>query len=192
MQIIQQAVWGDYRLHLTYQSYESSPSDVIIDAYALVSKADKWYLIGRKPTGDYRTYRLTRIIELDQSDDRFERDPSFDLMEYWRTSQKNFRQEMAQEFPVYTVELSVHAKAYWYLIRILEGQFDQISPPNDNHWCRVSVRFNTEYEAKAHILAMGIYAKIISPTHLQDDLKQIIQGVSQHYDQYTSDEIDDI
>lgn len=187
LEVIQQAVWHDARLELVYQSYHAEPSDLIVDAYALVSKAYKWYLVGRKESGEYRTYRLTRIIEANLRGDRFERDPSFDLLAYWKTAQNHFQEQMAAEFPTYTVELKISSVAYWYLIRVLDGRFTQISPPNENHWSHVSVQFNTEYEAQAHILAMATHVEVISPMHLIDEMKQIVDDLGRHYDQQTGE-----
>jgi len=182
LDIIQHAVWQDQQLQIVYQSYEKTPYDLTIDAYALVSKAYKWYLVGRKETGEYRTYRLTCIIQIQSYDEVFERDVSFDLAAYWKASQLHFHQQIADELPPYPVELRVHSTAYWYLVRVLEGQFQQISPPDDNHWSHIQVQFNTETEAKAHILAMATQVKIISPTSLKDDMKQIVKELGEHYD----------
>ena len=184
LDMIQQAVWQDQRLQLVYQSYENKPHDLKVDAYALVSKTDKWYLVGRKQTGEYRTYRLTRIIKIYASDEMFERDLSFNLPVYWQTAQQRFHQQMADEFPTFTVELMVHSSAYWYLVRVLEGKFQQISPPDDNHQCHVRVQFDTENEARAHILAMATGVQVISPAHLKKEMKQIVKELAEHYNQH--------
>jgi predicted DNA-binding transcriptional regulator YafY len=183
LDVIQKAVWRDQRIKLVYQSYEKVPYELSVDAYALVSKAYHWYLVGRKATGDYRTYRVSRIIQIQPHAERYERDNSFDLVQYWHASQQDFQQQIADEFPTFTVELDVHSTGYWYLVRVLEGQFQQITPPDSNHWCRVRVRFNTEGEAKAHILAMANHATIISPGYLKDEMAQIAQMLIAHYSQ---------
>lgn len=183
LEIVQQAVWQDKRLKLVYQSYESSPYDLVIDAYALVSKSDKWYLVGRKDTGDYRTYRLTRIIQLQLFDEKFARDSSFNLATYWKDARQYFDQQMAEEFPDFTVELRVHSTTFWYLVRVLDGQFEQISPPDETHMCYVRVRFRTEQEARAHILSMATGVEIISPIYLVDDIRQIVKEMGEYYRQ---------
>ncbi|MDJ0757544.1 MAG: WYL domain-containing protein [Ardenticatenaceae bacterium] len=181
LDLIQQAVWQDQRLQLVYQPFDRTPYDLKIDAYALVSKAYHWYLVGRKATGEFRTYRLSRIIHIQLCDEIFERNLSFDLARYWQSSQQHFQQQMADEFPAFSAELWVHTTAYWYLVRVLEGQFQQIGPPDDHHWCRIRIQFNSEYEAQAHILAMANRVKIVSPTHLKDDMKQVMKAVGAHY-----------
>jgi predicted DNA-binding transcriptional regulator YafY len=187
LDVIQQAIWQDQRLQLVYQSHEKTPYEVILDAYALVSKAYNWYLVGRKATGEYRTYRILRIIQIQPFDEVFERDPSFDLAQYWQSSQQHFYRQIINEFPTFPVELHIHSTAYWYLIRVLERQFQQMSPPDDNHWCRVRVYFNTKFEAQTHILAMANQVKIIAPTQLEDDMKQIVKTLGEHYHQRTND-----
>ncbi len=133
--------------------------------------------------GDYRTYRLTRIIEIQVMDEGFSRDPAFDLQIYWEDSQKRYQQEIAKEFPAFEVELRVHASAYWYLVRVLEGQFQPIEPPDAEHWGHVRGQFHSEYEAKSHILAMAQSVKVISPVHLQAEMKKLVADLAQYYGQ---------
>lgn len=178
---IQEAVWQDRKLQLLYQSYGKTPENLMIDAYALVSKAYRWYLVGRKATGEYRTYRLTRIIQLRTLEESFDRDLFFDLMSYWRASQQDFQQQMNRELPTFPVELRVHSTAYWYLVRVLERHFQQISPPDEHHWSHVYVQFNTKVEAKAHILAMATYVEIISPIDLKSEIQLIVNELREHY-----------
>ncbi|MEL6408692.1 MAG: WYL domain-containing protein [Chloroflexota bacterium] len=181
LEVIQQAVWQDQRLQLLYQSYEMSPKHITIDAYALVSKAYGWYLVGRKTTGDYRTYRLTRIIQLQMLDETFERDSAFNLKTYWQEAQHDFRQQVDDDFPKFYVELRIHTSAYWYLIRVLDGRFQQVQPPDEEHWCHVRIQFKTQVEAEAHILAMSTYVEIISPNSLKTKVKQIVDELQHHY-----------
>lgn len=178
---VQEAVWQDRKLQLLYQSYVKTPRKLIIDAYALVSKAYRWYLVGRKATGEYRTYRLTRIIRLQTLKEVFDRDLSFDLMSYWRTSQQDFQQQMNHELPTFPVELRVHSTEFWYLVRVMESYFQRISPLDDNHWSHVYVQFNTKAEAKAHILAMGTHVEIISPINLRAEIQLMVNDLQEHY-----------
>ena len=178
---LQEVVWEDKQVHMKYRAYGREPYDVTLDAYALVSKADKWYLVGRKSSGDYRIYRLTHIKNLSVLDSHFERDNTFKLIDYWQQAQHAFQQQMVEDFPAYPVTLSIHSNVFWYISNVLEGRFKQLTPLNDDGWCQIEIHFTTDYEAHSHILAMGLYVKIIEPTNLQNTMQWLTQKMTEHY-----------
>lgn len=179
--ILLDVIWQDKQVSMTYQSYGKDAYALVVDVYALVSKADKWYLIGRKESGDYRTYRLTHIRDLQIIDASFKRNPTFNLKDYWHNAQNSFQQQMAEEFPSYAVTLNVHANVLWYFNNILDGQFERTDATVENSWFQVRVQFGTEYQAYSHLLAMGIYAKIIEPMALHGTMKTIAEQIVEHY-----------
>jgi predicted DNA-binding transcriptional regulator YafY len=179
---LQTAVWGDHPVTFTYHAVgqqESHP--VVVEAYGLVAKADKWYLVGRSPTGDYRTYRLTRMRDLQVQPESFNRDPAFDLASYWQQSRQRFQQQMRQEFPPYPVTLHLHPEQIRYLDQVLEGRFEQQGEPDSQGWITVQIHFATPLEAQTHVLALGLHARIISPPALRDYLLHLTQALTTHY-----------
>lgn len=178
---LQDAVWQDRQVKMSYQPHYKAPYDLCVDAYAIVSKADKWYLVGRKASGDFRTYRLTQIKQLQALETHFERAADFDLMTYWQESQHNFQQQMDDEFPSYPVELRIHSNLLWYVSHYLSGRFEQLSPLDEDKYCRIRVQFRTDYEAQANLLAMGLYADIISPEELKVQIRDLALEIAKHH-----------
>lgn len=82
LQAIQEAVWHDRRIRLTYCNTTGSFVEHAVDPYGLVTKAGCWYLVGAVE-GAVRVYRLTRIEAVAQIGDVFERPGDFDLIAFW-------------------------------------------------------------------------------------------------------------
>jgi len=87
LQTIQQAVWADRRILLTYGNSNSSKNHTdhssLIDPYGLVAKANVWYLIGATE-GKIQVYRVSRIQNVTITEEHFNRPTEFDLTMYWK------------------------------------------------------------------------------------------------------------
>ncbi|MEM6530414.1 MAG: WYL domain-containing protein, partial [Chloroflexota bacterium] len=164
---LQIAVWEDLRVRVQYQSVGHGVYPVTLDAVALVSKSDQWYMVGRKRNGDYRTYRLTRFHALELTDEHFERDDTFDLAAYWQRSREQFKSQMEQQFRPYPAQLSVHPEIFWYFGSFMEGRWRQIGDPDVNRWIPVEVQFGSIGEARAHIMGLGATVTVIAPDELR-------------------------
>lgn len=178
---LQQAVWEDYCVHIEYQTVEHGVHIATVDAYALVNKSDVWYLIGRKPNGDYRTYRLTRLHDLQLSTDHFHRDPTFDLVGYWHQSRQEFQNQMAQLFPAYPTTLRVHPQMFWYFGSFLEGRFTALGNPDGDGWHMVRVEFASMEEARMHAMGLGGAVEIIEPDELRTHIIAQANSLLQQY-----------
>jgi predicted DNA-binding transcriptional regulator YafY len=166
---------------MTYRNIACDVQTLRVDAYALVSKSDRWYLVGRKPNRDYRTYRLERIQRLDVRDDHFQRDTDFDLLEYWQASRDGFHQQMRNEFPPYTATLHVDPAMIWYFARLLDGRFRQLGEPDKDGWLRVEVQFTTLEEARAHVRGLGTQVTVITPDELRTAVTAEAKAILNHY-----------
>ncbi|MEO0561640.1 MAG: WYL domain-containing protein [Chloroflexota bacterium] len=178
---LQLAVWEDYRVQIEYQSVGHGVYPVTVDAVALVSKSDQWYMVGRKPNRDYRTYRLSRFHALALTDEHFERDPEFDLAGYWQQSRRAFQQQMEQQFKPYKTKLQVHAKMLWYFGSFLEGRWRQLAEADEAGWIPVEVLFGSIHEASAHIMGLADTVRVISPVDLRQHLVEMAQVVVQQH-----------
>jgi len=76
--LIQEAVWQDRRLQLTYGRYVRQD----FEPYGLVSKANVWYLVGTT-AGEMQVLRVSRIQAAELTEQRFVRPDTFDLANYW-------------------------------------------------------------------------------------------------------------
>src|SRR5271154_5831950 len=96
------ALWAQRVIRIRYQSWKAQ-NQRIVEPLGLVLKSGAWYLVGRVD-GDARTYRVSRMLELQVLDQRFERPKAFDLAAYWRNSTQRVEADLHQNLA--TVRLS--------------------------------------------------------------------------------------
>lgn len=135
--------------------YAGSKRRFRVEPYALVAKGVVWYLVGR--TRDFRTYRVDRVTDVDITDDRFEREPSFNLEAHWRDVCDNF----ANRLPEYLVHLRVRGPAVARLgwsSRVLE-----LSEPGETGWHDATIDTESEHEAASIVLSLAPNVIVISP-----------------------------
>ena len=100
--LVADAVWAQRRKRIRYQSWKAEKQR-IVEPLGLVLKSGAWYLIGRVD-GDARTYRISRMLEFEVLDQRFERPENFDLAGYWQASTRRLEADLHQNLA--TVRLS--------------------------------------------------------------------------------------
>ena len=89
LHIIQDALWQDCKLHLTYSLGNSHAIEQLVDPYGLVARAHTWYLVGAT-AGRVRVFRVSQLQAIEMTQERFERPGAFDLAAYWTEHGKEF------------------------------------------------------------------------------------------------------
>ncbi len=89
LHIIQDALWQDRKLHLTYSSGNSHSVEQLVDPYGLVARARTWYLVGAI-AGRVRVFRVSQLQAVEMTQECFERPGAFDLAAYWAERGKVF------------------------------------------------------------------------------------------------------
>jgi len=86
------AVWSERRIHVRYESW-TGVSDRVLEPLGLVLKGGIWYVVARRDEA-VRTYKLSSILALILSEERFERPADFDLPGYWAQSTEQFERDV--------------------------------------------------------------------------------------------------
>lgn len=179
--LLQEAVWSDRRVEVSYQPVEGERGKSILDAYALVAKANIWYLVGRKQNGDIHNYRIGRLYSVALLDEHFERDPHFDLAAYWQKSCQDFEKRMAEIFPPYRAIVRVHRKGYWYFPGYLEGRYEQIGEA-DGDWTTLRVVFDSFDDARMRVLGLGTLIEVVEPVELYQSVLDTARAIVAFHD----------
>lgn len=164
--LLQQAVWEDRVISVAYQPVEGAQSGRTLEAYALVAKANLWYLVARKPDGTVRTYRVSRFSDVTLTGATFTRDPAFDLAAYWDSARAQFEESSGLMNPSYPALLRVHDDMIWYFPAYMGGRHEIISAQED--WTMVRVQFDSLLDARMRVLGMGDSAVVVEPALLRD------------------------
>ncbi len=82
LQTIQQAVWQERLLQITFRGDFNAISEQVVAPYGLVAKASIWYLVFSWE-GHIRARRVSRIVSAVLHSQSFERPANFDLAAFW-------------------------------------------------------------------------------------------------------------
>ena len=85
LQAIADAVWNSKRIRMRYRSWKAEKNRVA-EPLGIVMKGGAWYLVARVDD-TLRTYRISRVLDLIVTEERFDWPRDFDLAEYLRHRQ---------------------------------------------------------------------------------------------------------
>ena len=91
------ALWHDRRVRFIYEGIFSQASERIVDPLGLVARGSTWYLIANRES-ESRTYRVSRIRNLEILEAAARRPADFDLADYWERSIAQFYLNTGRRF----------------------------------------------------------------------------------------------
>lgn len=191
---IQDAVWRDRRLRLTYQRPGRTPTERVVEPYGLVSKASIWYLVAAvvpDPEGaadppepddsDVRVYRVSRVQAAESAPGTSRRPPGFDLPSFWNA----WCAEFERTRPSYSVVLRVQPSLVPALRGIFgEGIGRQIAEhgqPEADGALVLPLTFESEEIARARLLGLGPAVEVLSPADLRERMARQTEAISALY-----------
>ncbi len=178
--ILQEAIWQERQLHLSYQRSDRTIVERLIAPLGLVAKGSVWYLIAAVE-GNVRSYRVSRVRDATITDQPFTRPTDFDLAEYWQRSSDEFKASL----PRYLVTVRVAPEL---LPRLrYAGRFarlEQVNPPDADGWVPVSIRFDVEEQACEYVLGFGAQMEVVEPPELRDRVLQLAKQVIAFHTQH--------
>ncbi len=181
LSILQQAVWEDRKVDITYQPVEGAQIKRTIEAYALVAKGNIWYLVGKESGGEMRTYRVARFQEVTLTDAVFERSPDFDLAAYWKDSSRAFEEKMLETFPPYPATVRVHPDLLWWFESYMTGKYEQVGSPDGEGWVTLRVVYEAWGDALMRVLGLGPSIEVLEPDELRADVVKTARAVVDFY-----------
>jgi len=171
---VQKALWEDKKLEIKYQNANSVYSNRVVSPLGLVAKGSAWYLVALNDSGEYRNFRLSRIVWAEIKLDVFTRPEHFNLSEYWKQSKLDF----SQSLPLLKVEVLVHPGIIGR-ITFTNKFVDNVTTNTqlNDGMIAVTLTFNTEEEAIAYVLGFGGAMKLLQPEHLIEKIVQQAKAV---------------
>lgn len=175
--LLQEAVWQDRRLRMTYRTAGGEVVERTVDPLGLVVRGSSWYLVAAND-GDLRTYRVSRILTLDVLQDPCRRPPDFDLEEHWRRAYEAFKAQL----PTYPVVVRVapdvleRARQPWPF-----AQLKVEHPPGDDGWARLDIQFEVVDEACDYVLRFGARMEVLEPPELRRIVGDAAAGAAALY-----------
>ncbi len=177
--LVADAVWMQRLIRIRYQSWKAEKQR-IVEPLGLVLKSGSWYLVGRV-NGDARTYRISRMLDLEVLDQRFERPKAFDLADYWQASTQRLEADLHQNSA--TVRLSPWA------VKMLEAftspyvrAATRISSEVDaGGWHTVVMPVGSIRHACVELLRFGPEAEVLEPPELRAKMAAVAAEINAIY-----------
>jgi predicted DNA-binding transcriptional regulator YafY len=161
LRIVQDAVFADRRLHLTYRRAEAQIVERDVDPLGLIIKAGVWYLLA-DVDGARRLFRLSRIEAARARDEPARRPKRFDLARAWREQSAHWESGRAG----YEVVLKVAKVDDLALVLRVAGD-RVVGRPRGG---LVRLAFPALEPAAAFISSFGARVEVVQPDEVRADL----------------------
>ncbi len=179
LKTVQEAVWKDSQLILSYRRRNGRVSECTISPYGLVAKASIWYLVAATEQGT-RVYRVSRIEAAQITQTHFTRPQDFDLEEFWIGWVTDYKASL----PKYPVTLCIGpdlAPALPYFLGNDVRALVEQAQPDSKGWRIIDYTFERIEEAQTYVLGMGASVDVIAPEELRNSVLKIATDIVVHY-----------
>lgn len=177
--LIAEAVWTENAITIRYRRY-SGPVWRTVCPLGLVLKGGVWYLVAR--VGEQtRTYRVSNILELRATGERFDRPEDFDLAAFWTKASRVY------EIGLYrgTAMLRISPRG----LRLLEDLGSPIAqavadtaPTADAEgWLSVTIPVERADRAARELIRFGAEIEVIQPIELRKRIAGLTRDLSRLY-----------
>lgn len=177
MPTLQAALWGDRQVAIRYRRADDSEAERTLDPLGLVAKGSLWYLIAAV-AGEFRTYRVSRIVTATVLDTPCNRPADFDLAAHWAASSRAFLSAL----PQYRATVRVAPE----VVRAIRsgGRFARIedeAPPDADGWIALRICFDGERVARELALGFGTRLLVEEPRALREYVIREAAALVAHY-----------
>jgi predicted DNA-binding transcriptional regulator YafY len=170
---LQEAIWQERKLLLSYGRDQSSTVERLVDPLGLVAKGSAWYLVAAMDS-EMRTYRVSRVQSATITEQPYVRPPAFDLPAYWEEAKTRFVSRLPQ-YPVIVRADEGILPQMRYAGRY--SRIEQVDPADAEGWRRVTLRFETEEDACAYVLSFGPQIEVVEPQELRSKVSSLAERV---------------
>ena len=177
---IADAVWNQRCIHVRYERWRGVVERTL-DPLGLVLKAGNWYLVARA-SGQLRTYRASRILELRVLDEQFERPDDFDLSSFWDEWSQQFQRRLYQ-YDV-TVRLSPHGfelLPHLFSQMAARAAIESAGPSEADGWRLVTLPVESLKYGHIDLLRLGAECEVLDPPEIRQRLEQVTAGLTRIY-----------
>ncbi|WP_343070284.1 YafY family protein [Pelagibacterium limicola] len=177
--LIADAVWNERPLRMRYRS-KAAERERKVEPLGIVLKGGVWYLVARDG-GGARTYRISRIGQLDVLDKRFEYPADFDLEAYWAGSTRRYEAGLHPN----RAEIRLSPRGIAMMDAFLPPYARagaEISPTVDAEgWRQVTLSVGSYENAALDILRFGADAEVLGPPDFRAQMAEITGALAKVY-----------
>ncbi|HJV62704.1 MAG TPA: YafY family protein [Albitalea sp.] len=182
---IAQAVWDEERIRVRYESWNAT-AERTLEPLGVVLKAGTWYMAARTagPSGQDkgpRTYRLSNILELAPTGERFSRPARFDLAAFWGESTRRFEADLYHDEARLRVSPRGLRVLSAFSVAVADAAKASAGPADEQGWVEVRVPIESVEHAAGQFLRLGIDAVVLAPAALRRALRDTVRRIEALY-----------
>lgn len=170
---IQDAMWADRCLNLTYRLAFDAQANHLVAPYGLVAKTNQWHLVFSRMNSLF-VIPVSDVLDAQLVDRYFTLPSNFNLVEFW-ADWSSQQERNRPQFPV-LVRISPG------LLKTLEFYKDPLLPgdvkrtdKDKNGWYPMTFHFDTFENARGRLLNFGGAVEIITPHALRESVLDFAQ-----------------
>ncbi len=176
--VLQEALWMERKLTIKYERGENcEPVERLISPRGLVAKGSVWYLVGAVD-GHVRTYRVSRISQVEVLDEAAPIPVEFNLAEYWEQSASTLKSSTPKYLASFWVSPAV-------VLRLsFAGRFARVMETDETDtrgWKKVHVGFDVEEMACEYAVSFGPNLEVIEPVTLREKVIAMTKATLEFY-----------
>lgn len=172
------AVWNEKAIRIRYRSWKGE-KDRRVEPLGVVLKGGAWYLVAQVETS-LRTYRVSRILELEVLDERFARPETFDLERHWTENTRRLEAELHPN----EATLRCSPRAVAMLVAFLPPYVCAeavIGEPETDGWSIVRLPTGPIAHAAAELLRFGDEIQVLEPPDLRAHMASVTRTLAAMY-----------
>ncbi len=179
---IAEAVWDDRMITGRYRRGHDREVERELAPYGLVLKAGVWYLCARSG-GDFRVYRIDRFASVVVSEERFVRDESFVLPEFWEERAADFaRSILRSEVVVRLSEAGARQLPYAVDRAAATEALAVAGPPDELGRITVTLPVESYDVAFGQLFSLGPDLEVLQPPDLRERFAEAAARTARLYD----------
>ena len=173
------AMWNQHPIRMRYQSRKSA-TERRVEPLGIVLKGGAWYLVGQVG-GDARTYRISRITEMEVEDGRFPYPETFDLEAYWTESLRRYEVDLHPNAAEIRLSPQGLDRMEAFLPTYIRKEAVVSKQADARGWHNVTLSVGSMAQAAPELLRFGTDAEVIGPPELRAEMAMIVDALARLY-----------
>jgi predicted DNA-binding transcriptional regulator YafY len=175
------ATWDQRTLRIRYLRW-AEPHEITrtVEPHGLVLKAGTWYLVARSENR-FRTYRISRILDVDVLPQPFERAEDFDLAGRWESYLAHFDRRRHRD----TAVIRLSRRGLDRLPQLLEPAVvaarKTTSGPDPAGWTEIEIPIESVEAAVPELLKFGGDVEVVAPEALRTEVVRTLLAMNRTY-----------
>ncbi|MEU8528630.1 MULTISPECIES: helix-turn-helix transcriptional regulator [Streptomyces] len=178
---VAEAVWDDRLMSARYRRGDTEVERELAP-YGLVLKAGVWYVCARPADASIRTYRVDRFTAVAVGEERFVRDPEFDLPAFWTERAAEFARSLLRAEVVLRLSEAGVRRLPYVTDRAAAEEALAAGTRDADGRLTATLLVENEEVAFSQLLALGPEAEVLAPPTLRTRFRDAARGLTALYD----------